>query len=65
VSSEGERVFKLKRSSIEVKEVACNLFIWRCPICYRVIASHYYYRLLASIRLHVERAHSMRVVIED
>jgi hypothetical protein len=63
--SEGEKVFKLKKSSIGGKEVICNLYFWRCPLCDRVITSHYYYKLLAAAKLHVERVHSLRVVVED
>jgi len=65
MSEEGEKTFVLKKSSVEVKEVICNLYLWRCPLCYRVIASHYYSKLLAAAKLHVERVHSMKVVIED
>jgi ribosomal protein L37AE/L43A len=63
--SEGEKVFKLKRSSIDVKEVMCNLYIWRCPLCGRVLTSHYYYKITAAAKLHVERVHSLKVVIEE
>jgi hypothetical protein len=60
----GEQVFKLKKSDIDVKEVICNLYIWRCPVCNRVFTSHYYYRLLASAKLHLEKTHALSVVVE-
>jgi hypothetical protein len=65
MSESSASVFKLKKSSVTGREVTCNLYIWRCPICDRVITSHYYNKLLAAAKLHVERTHSMRVVIED
>jgi hypothetical protein len=57
--------FKLKKSSIGGREVTCNLYIWRCPLCDRVITSHYYNKLIAAAKLHVERAHGLRVEVVD
>ena len=63
--SESEKVFKLKKSSISGKEVICNLYIWRCPLCDRVLTSHYYNKLLAAAKLHLERTHQLKVVVEE
>jgi hypothetical protein len=66
MTEKSEKVFKLKKSSISGKEVICNLYIWRCPLCDRVITSHYYNKLIAAAKLHVERVHGLKVeVVEE
>jgi hypothetical protein len=60
-----EKIFKLKKSEIQVAEARMPVYMWRCKICNRLIVSPHIAKLLASAKLHLERTHSMKVVIED
>jgi hypothetical protein len=63
--SESVEVFKLKKSDIHVTEVSMPLYIYRCPLCKKTMTSVYRNKLIASVKLHVERTHSMKVVVSE
>ena len=63
--SEEKKVYVLKKSDIQVTEVNMPLHLWRCPLCSRVISSVHRAKLIAAAKLHLERTHSLRVVVED
>jgi hypothetical protein len=62
--SESERVFKLKKSDIHVTEVPMPLYIYKCPLCKKTMTSVYKNKLIASVRMHMERTHGLRVEVE-
>jgi len=60
-----EKVFKLKKSDIRVTEVPMVLYIYKCPLCGKTMSSVYRDKLIASVKLHIERVHSLRVEVVD
>jgi hypothetical protein len=59
------QVFRLKKSDVRKTSVSTEIFIWRCPICYREVISYSLEKTIAGAKLHVERAHKLQVIIED
>jgi uncharacterized protein (UPF0212 family) len=60
----GEPVFVLKKSDIIETTVQSKLYIYKCPLCGKTITSAYMSKALAAAKLHLERAHSLKVVVE-
>jgi hypothetical protein len=57
--------FVLKRSDVKKTSVLTELFIWRCPICYREVISYNMEKVIAGAKLHLIRVHKLEVVVED
>jgi len=60
-----ERVFKLKRSDVKKSDILVPLLYWTCPLCYRRIISHTIDKVIMYAKLHLERSHKLKVVVEE
>jgi hypothetical protein len=58
-------VFKLKRSDVKKSDILVPLWVYVCPLCYRQIMSHTVDRVIMYARFHLERAHKLKVVVEE
>jgi uncharacterized protein (UPF0212 family) len=66
VSEASTSVFKLRKSDIHVTEVPMSLYIYKCPLCKKRMTSVYKNKLIASVKLHLERMHQLKVeVVEE
>ena len=64
MSEKSEKVFKLKKSDIQVVEARMPVYMWRCQICNRLIVSPHIAKLIASAKIHLERSHGLKVEVE-
>jgi hypothetical protein len=63
--SEKSKTVILKKSDIVETTVQSKIYMYKCPLCHRVITSYYLNKTLSSAKLHLERTHSMRVDIVE
>jgi hypothetical protein len=63
--SESEKVFKLRKSDIVETTMQAKLYMYKCPLCHRVITSYYRDKALAAAKLHLERTHKLKVEVVE
>jgi len=58
-------VFKLKKSDIVEVTAQTKVYTWTCPLCNRIISTYYKDKTLASAKIHLERAHGVKVEVVE
>jgi hypothetical protein len=60
----GEK-FILKKSDVKKTDILVPLFVYVCPLCYRQITSHTVDKVLMYAKMHLERAHKLKVEVTE
>ena len=55
--------YKVKLSEVKETEVKTTLYYWYCTKCSKMLSSFSKDKLLAAIKLHLMRAHEVRIVV--
>jgi hypothetical protein len=55
--------YKVKKEEVKEARVVTTLYYWYCPLCSKMLSSFSKDKLLASIKLHLVRAHGAKTVI--
>ncbi|MCC5989889.1 MAG: hypothetical protein LM558_00065 [Thermosphaera sp.] len=56
-------MYKVKKEEVKEAQVVATLYYWYCPLCNKILSNFSRDKLLASIKLHLTRAHGVKTVV--